>query len=102
MNKKYLIIGGIVLAVLILGGVLLMIFGNKKTTPTTNNGNGGQSGGEINIDTSKEINLTIWGVFDDSSIFQPLIRDFNKKYPNIKSLTLSSQTSFSTTLISSS
>lgn len=83
MNKKYLIIGGIVLGVLVLGGILFLILG-RKTTPTTPNNTNPQTNGGGTIDTSKETNLTIWGVFDDGSIFQPLIRDFNKKYPNIK------------------
>ena len=56
MNKKYLIIGGIVLGVLILGGILFLVLGGKKT-PTAPS-NGPQTNGGGNIDTNKETNLS--------------------------------------------
>jgi multiple sugar transport system substrate-binding protein len=31
----------------------------------------------------KKVTLEFWGVFDDSDIYQPLIDDFNREYPNI-------------------
>ncbi|MDD5731421.1 MAG: sugar ABC transporter substrate-binding protein [Patescibacteria group bacterium] len=88
MNKKILIIGGAVIAliIIIIGGILIF----RKPAPTPS---------PTPVDCVKdptnkacpqlpnpnqEANLTMWGVFDDGSIFQPLISAFNKQYPNIK------------------
>ena len=60
--------------------VALLIFGSgagcgKKTTTDKNKP----------VDTpAEEINLSMWGIYDDSSVFQPLIEEFNKANPNIK------------------
>jgi ABC-type glycerol-3-phosphate transport system substrate-binding protein len=88
MNKKYLIIGGAALGLIIIIVAGILIFGKK--TPATPTGvdcakdpTNAKCATPV-INDGKEVNLTMWGVFDDGSIFQPLITAFNKKYPNIK------------------
>lgn len=91
MNKKIFIIGGAVIAliIIIVGGIL--IFGKKTTTP---NGSTTTPVDCLKDPTNKacpqtqtnsqEGSLTIWGVFDDGSVFQPSIDAFNKQNPNVK------------------
>jgi len=104
MNRKYLLIGGAVLAliIIIVGGILIF----RKPTP---------SGTTTPIDCLKdptnkvcpqnqtnpqEASLIIWGVFDDSSVFQPLIDAFNKQNPKIKvTYVKKSYTDYESTLI---
>lgn len=40
--------------------------------------------GESGPSKKEKAELTIWGVFEDSDIYQPLIADFNEEYPNVK------------------
>lgn len=89
MNKKILIIGGAVIAliILIIGGIL--IFGKKTPNPNTTPGPVDCLSDPTNaectkVDTNSEASLTIWGVFDDSSVFQPMIDAFNKENPKVK------------------
>lgn len=72
--------------------VLLVMFGSglscgKKTTPNPNDPN--NSGGTTvkkGVDVNSTNSLVIWGVFDSSEIWQPIIRDFTKQkeYINTK------------------
>ncbi len=62
--------------------ISLIIFGSGASC------GGGQpveeNGEETEIIEEEEINLTMWGVFDDSAIIKPLIDEFNEENPNIK------------------
>ncbi len=37
----------------------------------------------LNFTTGKKVTLTVWGVFDDSDIFVPVIQRFQERYPNV-------------------
>jgi len=90
MNKKIFIIGGVIVALIVIGIGGFLIFRKPSTTPggtttpvdclkdPTN-----KACPQTPVNTS-EASLTIWGVFDDSSVFQPLIDAFNKQNPNVK------------------
>jgi len=89
MNKKYLIIGGAAAALIILIVVGVLIFGKKTPAPNPNpvdctkDPTNAECQSPV-INNGNEVNITMWGVFDDGSVFQPLITAFNKRYPNIK------------------
>jgi len=36
------------------------------------------------VDQAKEATLIMWGLFDDSTAFQSIIKEFNKQFPNVK------------------
>lgn len=57
-----IIIASVVILLLIAGGVLIFVFG-RKTPPT------------------QKAELEVWGVFDSSDVFKPLIDKFNGQYP---------------------
>lgn len=40
--------------------------------------------GSSRPNTNQKATLEVWGVFTDSDVFNPLIGDFNKVYPNVK------------------
>lgn len=83
IDKKYLIIGGAVLSVIILAIIIILVATRKPNNVTPQNGDPKKEE-EQKVDTAKQGTLTIWGVFDDSAIWQPIIKEFNKTYPNIK------------------
>jgi ABC-type glycerol-3-phosphate transport system substrate-binding protein len=90
MNKKYLIFGGAAIALIIIVVAGILIFGRNKTTtnptPTPVDCTKDPTNSACNNvpQPNQQANITMWGVFDDGSIYQPLIAEFNKQYPNIK------------------
>lgn len=65
--KKILIIVGIVIGVIVL--IIVVLFVASKIT-------GGKK--------SENVTLTYWGVWEDSSIMQPIIDDYERQNPKIK------------------
>lgn len=65
--KKLLIIGGAVIGFIIL--ILIIVFIISKIT-------GGKKSGDVT--------LTYWGVWEDSTVMQPIIDDFQRENPTIK------------------
>lgn len=69
-KRKFLIIGGIVLVVLMLGTGIFLLLNKDKLG-----------------DSEKEnIELTYWGLWEPSSVMQPLIDEFEDLNPNVKIL----------------
>ncbi len=67
----------IILVVLILGsGAFLawQLFGSRHS----------KTNKPINQQTNQPITLNFWGVFDDASVFQPIIDNYQKQHPNVK------------------
>ncbi|MBI2448285.1 extracellular solute-binding protein [Candidatus Microgenomates bacterium] len=84
MNKKILFIGGGILIVIILAIVLIVAFSGKPPEQSPKNGNGDENSDDGSFDQNEKITLTMWGLFDDSTVIQPLIDSFNYKYPNVE------------------
>lgn len=64
-KKKYLIIGGAVLAFIILFFIVFKLFTGRT-------------------DASKELELTYWGLWEENEVIQPLIDQYQASNPNIK------------------
>lgn len=74
-NKKVLIIGGIGIAViLIVLTVVLIVANNKKNTPGTDQ------------TTGDEIQLEYWGLWEPSSVIEPIIAEYEAAHSNVKIL----------------
>lgn len=57
-------IAGIFVVILLLWGVVSFFFSNRNAT-------------------SGKVNLTYWGLWEDTNVMQPVIADFEKQHPNI-------------------
>lgn len=67
MTKNQIIIFGII-GLLVFGLVFALIFGRKSA----------------DVSTAVQGDILIWGVFDDSDVWQGIIRKFNESYPKVK------------------
>jgi len=77
-QKKTLIIIGVVLVVLmVITAVLLIIRKNRSSS-------NGSDGGNTVIPSGKTVELAYWGLWEPTSVMQPIIDEFENKYPNIK------------------
>lgn len=63
-SKYLIIIGGVVVFFIFLIIFFKLLFGGKAS--------------------AKAVNLTYWGLWEDKEIMQPLINQYQQKYPNIK------------------
>ncbi|MFC1700703.1 extracellular solute-binding protein [Patescibacteria group bacterium] len=71
-KKKKIVILYFIIVFIIVFGFIWTIKGKKNTEE-----------GEPSVEREKA-ELEIWGVFEDSDVFEPLIEDFKKIYPNVK------------------
>ncbi len=65
--KKLLIIAGIAVGVIVL--IIIILFAVSKI-------GGGKD--------SENVSLTYWGVWEDASVIQPIIDDYERQHPNVK------------------
>jgi ABC-type glycerol-3-phosphate transport system substrate-binding protein len=74
-QRKTLIIVGVVLLILMISTAILLLVNRNK---------GGND--QEQIFSGETIELTYWGLWEPSSVMQPIIDEFEDKYPNIKIL----------------
>lgn len=78
-QKKTLIIIGIVLFVLMIITAVLLIINKNR-----NSSNGDNGSGNSIIPSGTTVELAYWGLWEPTSVMQPIIDEFEDKYPNIK------------------
>ena len=86
-RKKILIIAGAVIVFILIALGVVYILSRKAPTPTPTPACDPTKDPTCKQQTtipSGPAALNIWGVFDDSTTFDPLIKEFNKQYPDIK------------------
>jgi ABC-type glycerol-3-phosphate transport system substrate-binding protein len=78
-KRTFLIIGIVLVVLMIITAVLLLIKNSRSKPDDTSNG-------QSIVPSGTNVELAYWGLWEPTSVMQPIIDEFESKYPNVNIL----------------